>query len=231
MPTNDRFPAPTNLTLSHCGKLALAFLTGHPIFITVFWLGPDEQMTMAIFGYGRVSTSQQDTENQRLELGLAGWQIDYWFADVVSGKVPAMQRKAFSEMLNKIRDGETLVVAKLDRLGRDTIDVLQTVRALADRNIKVIVHQLGTTDLTPAAGKLLLSMLAAVSDMERDLLIERTQAGLSRAKDEGKRLGRPFKIAPEARRAIIEKKGWGTSVSVLAREYGVSRATIASIVD
>ncbi|MWL12575.1 hypothetical protein GQM30_08390 [Escherichia coli] len=67
---------------------------------------------MATFGYGRVSTSQQDTENQRLELGQAGWQIDYWFADVVSGKVPAMQRKAFSEMLNKIRDGETLVVAK-----------------------------------------------------------------------------------------------------------------------
>ncbi|WP_241225227.1 recombinase family protein, partial [Escherichia coli] len=81
---------------------------------------------MATFGYGRVSTTQQDTENQRLELGQAGWQIDYWYADVVSGKVPAVQRKAFSEMLSKIRDGETLVVAKLDRLGRDAIDVLQT---------------------------------------------------------------------------------------------------------
>lgn len=103
---------------------------------------------MAIFGYGRVSTSQQDTEKQRLDLGLAGLQFDYWFADVVSGKVPAMQRKAFSEMLNKIRDGETLVVAKLDRLGLDAIDVLQTVRKLADRNIKVIVHQLGTTELS-----------------------------------------------------------------------------------
>lgn len=187
---------------------------------------------MVIFGYGRVSTSQQDTENQRLELGQAGWQIDYWFADVVSGKVPAMQRKAFSEMLDKIRDGETLVVAKLDRLGRDAIDVLQTVRALADRNIKVIVHQLGATDLTSAAGKLLLSMLAAVAEMERDLLIERTQAGLSRAKAEGKKLGRPSKIAPEARRAIIEKKsGGGTSVSALAREYGVSRATIATLLE
>ncbi|MDP0747552.1 recombinase family protein, partial [Klebsiella pneumoniae] len=75
-------------------------------------------------------------------------------------------RKAFSEMLNKIRDGETLVVAKLDCLGRDAIDVLQTVRALADRNIKVLIHQLGNTDLTSAAGKLLLSMLAAVAEME-----------------------------------------------------------------
>lgn len=77
---------------------------------------------MAIFGYGRVSTSQQDTENQRLELEQAGWTFDFWFTDVVSGKVPALQRKAFSEMLSKIRDGETLVVAKLDRLGRDAID-------------------------------------------------------------------------------------------------------------
>lgn len=185
---------------------------------------------MAIFGYGRVSTSQQDTKNQRLELKQSGWQIDYWFADVVSGKVPVMQRKAFSEMLNKIRDGETLMVVKLDRLGRDAIDVMQTVRVLADRNIKVIVHQLGATDLTSAAGKLLLSMLAAVAEMERDLLIERTQAGLSRAKAEGKKLGRPSKIATEARRAIIEKNYIGTSVSALAREYGVSRATIVAIV-
>lgn len=186
---------------------------------------------MAIFGYGRVSTSQQDTENQRLELEQAGWTFDFWFTDVVSGKVPALQRKAFSEMLSKIRDGETLVVAKLDRLGRDAIDVLQTVRKLADRNIKVIVHQLGTTDLTSAAGKLLLSMLAAVAEMERDLLIERTQAGLLRAKAEGKKLGRPPRIAPEDRRAITEKKNNGISVSALAREYGVSRATITAIFD
>lgn len=184
---------------------------------------------MAIFGYGRVSTAQQDTENQRLELEQAGWTFDFWFTDVVSGKTPAMQRKAFSELLGKIRDDETLVVAKLDRLGRDAIDVLQTVRVLSDRGIRVIVHQLGNTDLTSAAGKLLLSMLAAVAEMERDLLIERTQAGLSRAKVEGKKLGRPSKIAPEARRTIVDKMSSGTSISALAREYGVSRATIAAL--
>ncbi|ELD3252383.1 recombinase family protein [Enterobacter cloacae complex sp. 2024EL-00215] len=186
---------------------------------------------MAIFGYGRVSTAQQDTENQRLELEQAGWTFDFWFADIVSGKVQAIQRKAFAEMLGKIRTGETLVVAKLDRLGRDAIDVLQTVRLLSDRGIKVIVHQLGTTDLTSAAGKLLLSMLAAVAEMERDLLIERTQAGLSRAKAEGKKLGRPSKIAPEDRRTIIGQNNSGMSVSALARRYGVSRATIAAILD
>lgn len=74
-------------------------------------------------------------------------------------------------------------------------------------------------------------MLSAVAEMERDLLIERTHAGLLRAKAEGKKLGRPSKIAPEAHRLIIEKKNNGASVSALAREYGVSRATIAALLD
>jgi len=184
---------------------------------------------MATFGYGRVSTSSQDSENQRLELTNAGWTIDYWFADTISGKSASSQRPAFKELLTKIRDGETLLVAKLDRLGRDAIDVLQTVRDLGSRNIKVVVHQLGSTDLTSPAGKLLLSMLAAVAEMERDLLIERTQAGLVRAKAEGKQLGRPSKIAPEQRSVIVGELGRGASISALARTYGVSRATISSL--
>ena len=184
---------------------------------------------MAIFAYGRVSTSLQDTDNQRLELTNAGWAIDYWFADTISGKSASSQRPAFRELLTKIRDGETLLVSKLDRLGRDAIDVLQTVRDLGARNIKVVVHQLGSTDLTSPAGKLLLSMLAAVAEMERDLLIERTQAGLTRAKAEGKKLGRPSKIAPEQRSDILMSLSQGASISALARRYAVSRATIAGV--
>lgn len=184
---------------------------------------------MAIFAYGRVSTSLQDTDNQRLELTNAGWVIDYWFADTISGKSASSQRPAFRELLTKIRDGETLLVSKLDRLGRDAIDVLQTVRDLGARNIKVVVHQLGSTDLTSPAGKLLLSMLAAVAEMERDLLIERTQAGLTRARAEGKKLGRPSKIAPEQRSDILMSLSQGASISALARRYAVSRATIAGV--
>lgn len=184
---------------------------------------------MATFAYGRVSTVLQDTENQRLELTNAGWSIDYWFADTISGKSASSQRPAFKELLTKIRDGETLLVAKLDRLGRDAIDVLQTVRNLGARNIKVVVHQLGSTDLTSPAGKLLLSMLAAVAEMERDLLIERTQAGLTRAKAEGKKLGRPSKITPEQRSDILRSVAEGASISALARKYAVSRATIAGV--
>lgn len=187
---------------------------------------------MATFGYGRVSTGTQTTENQRLELEQAGYQIepDFWFADEgISGKVAAAQRPAFKAMLGQIRKGETLVVSKLDRLGRDAIDVLQTVRQVGERGIKVVVLQLGNTDLTAPAGKLLLSMLAAVAEMERDLLVERTQAGLARAKAECKRLGRPSKTTPEQRSEIRGRLAKGDSVSALAKLYGVSRATISAV--
>ena len=182
---------------------------------------------MSVFAYGRVSTNQQTAENQRLEIINAGFKIDFWFADEgVSGKVCSRQRKQFALMLEKIRDGETLIVAKLDRLGRDSIDVLQNVQYLSERNIKVIVLQLGSTDLSSSTGKLLLTMLSAVASMERDLLIERTQAGLMRAKAEGKRLGRPSKTTPEQKAEIVHRRNNGESVSSLAREFGVSRATI-----
>ena len=187
---------------------------------------------MATFGYGRVSTGQQSTENQRLELEQAGYKIEpeFWFADDgVSGKVAANQRLAFKQMLTQIRNGETLVVSKLDRLGRDAIDVLQTVKQLGERGIKVIVLNLGNTDLTSPAGKLLLMMLAAVAEMERDLLVERTQAGLARAKAEGKTLGRPSKTTPEQRLEIRHRLGAGESVSALARFYSVSRANIIGV--
>jgi len=85
---------------------------------------------MAISGYGRVSTREQTTENQRREIEAAGYAVDYWYADEgVSGKVSAAQRPQFSKMLGQIRDGETLVVTKLDRLGRDAQDVGATIKA------------------------------------------------------------------------------------------------------
>ena len=185
---------------------------------------------MSVFAYGRVSTTLQSTENQRLEITNAGFLIDYWFADDgVSGKVCARQRPQFARLLDKIRDGETIVVSKLDRLGRDAVDVLQTVQSLADRNIKIIVLQLGNTDLSSPTGRLLLTMLAAVASMERDLLIERTQAGLMRAKAEGKKLGRPSKTTQEQKAEIVLRKKNGESISHLARIFGVSRATILAI--
>lgn len=186
---------------------------------------------MAIFGYGRVSTKEQTTENQRREIEAAGYAIDYWHADEgVSGKVSAAQRPQFAKMLGQIRDGETLVVTKLDRLGRDAQDVGATIKALAARRIEVIVLQLGKLDLTSAAGKLMLTMLAAVAEMERDLLVERTQSGLARAKAEGKTLGRPALTTDEQRAAMVSRFKAGESISALSRDYNVSRASVMRIV-
>jgi DNA invertase Pin-like site-specific DNA recombinase len=186
---------------------------------------------MAIFGYGRVSTKEQTTGNQKQEIKAAGYVVDYWHADEgVSGKVPAMRRPEFAKMLGQIRDGETLVVTKLDRLGRDAQDVGATIKMLAARRIEVIVLQLGKLDLTSPSGKLMLTMLAAVAEMERDLLVERTQSGLARAKAEGKTLGRPSSTTLEQRAAITKRHKAGESISALAREHGLSRASVMRIV-
>jgi len=187
---------------------------------------------MAIFGYGRVSTKEQTSENQRLEIEAAGFKVDYWFADEgISGKTHATQRPQFVAMLGKIRDGETLVVTKLDRLGRDAEDVLRTVRMLAEHKIEVVVLQLGKLDLGSSAGKLMLTMLAAVATMERDLLVERTQAGLARAKAQGKVLGRPSKTTPVQQDEMKNKYAAGETVSALARTYGISRSSVLAVVN
>jgi len=186
---------------------------------------------MAIFGYGRVSTKEQQSENQRLELERAGYDVSYWFADEgVSGKVPALQRAQFRILLDKIRDGETLVVSKLDRLGRDAQDIGATIKMLAARRVEVIVLQLGKLDLTSSAGKLMLTMLAAMAEMERDLLVERTQSGLARAKAEGKILGRPALTTDEQRAKMVARFKAGESISALSRDYDVSRASVMRIV-
>jgi putative DNA-invertase from lambdoid prophage Rac len=184
---------------------------------------------MATFAYGRVSTADQNPENQRLEIERAGFKIDYWFAEKVSGSVSAKERPQFIKMLDKIRSGETLVVSKLDRLGRNAMDVRATVEELEAAGIRVHCLALGGVDLTSAAGKMTMQVLNAVAEFERDLLIERTQSGLARAKAQGKTLGRPSKTTPEQRAQIVADLANGVSVSELARRHNVSRANILNV--
>ena len=132
-------------------------------------------------------------------------------------------------MLDRLEEGDTLVVTKLDRLGRDSIDVQQTVQLFQTRAIRLVVLQLGNLDLTSSSGELMIKMLAAVADFERDLIIERTQVGLARAKAEGKRLGRPSKTTKQSREEIVQALNHGKTVSELARAYGISRALVHSI--
>ena len=186
------------------------------------------QPMTATFAYLRVSKNDDvmTTANQRLELEQAGYRIDFWHEDTISGSTNAMGRPGFAAMLGRMRDGESLIVSKLDRLGRDAIDVIATVRMLADRNIRVIVHSLGGVDLVSPTGKLLVTMLAAVAEMERDLLIERTHAGIARARSEGKAIGRPFKTSPKQRGDMLAWLAAGETVSAVARKYGISRAAV-----
>jgi putative DNA-invertase from lambdoid prophage Rac len=185
----------------------------------------------ATFAYLRVSKNDDvmTTANQRLELEQAGHRIDYWHEDTISGSTQAMARPGFAAMLGKMRDGETLIVSKLDRLGRDAIDVVATVRMLAERSVRVIVHSLGGVDLVSPTGKLLVTMLAAVAEMERDLLIERTRAGIERARAEGKSIGRPPKTTPEQRAEMLTCLTVGVTVSAVARKYGISRASVVAV--
>lgn len=209
----------------------LHFLTGSDILTAFSNMLKLMGAKMATFGYTRVSTKEQTVENQHREIAAAGHRVEFWFDDEgVSGKVPAMQRPQFAKMLGQIRDGETLVVIKLDRLGRDAQDVSATIKMLATRRIQVVVLQLGGVDLVSPPGKMMLTMLGAVAEMERDLLVERTNAGLERAKAQGKVLGRPPKTSGEQRHAIKAAHGAGTSVSALARQYGISRASVLNII-
>lgn len=184
---------------------------------------------MHVFAYLRVSTADQTTENQRQEIVAAGFTPTMVYAETVSGKAAAVQRPEFGRMLDTIgrtAAGKLLVVTKLDRLGRDAGDVLATMKVLRKLGCGVKVLQLGDLDLTSAAGKLMLTMLSAVAEMERDLLVERTQAGLRRAKAEGKKLGRPARLDDKGREQARERVANGETVSGVARELGVSRATV-----
>ncbi len=184
------------------------------------------------YGYGRVSTAGQSADNQRLELTQAGYDVAgrRWFADSISGKVPALQRPQFGRLMERLEAGDTLIVAKLDRLGRDSMDVEHTLRALEEAGVSVIILRLGKSDLTSTAGKLIRRVLAAVADMERSLLVERTQAGLARAKAEGKVLGRRPKTNEQQRIEMRRRCAEGETISALARNFQISRATVLSVV-
>jgi len=187
----------------------------------------------AVFAYARVSTNDQTVENQRLEIANAGYAVEpeFWFSDTgVSGSVPALDRPSFKAMIGKLRSGETLVVAKLDRLGRDSVDVLNTLSLLRKMKVKVVCLPLGNLDLNSPSGKLMLTMLAAVAEMEKSLLVERTKAGQKRAWDvEGKTKGRPLSTTANQRQQILERLSENVSVSQIARSFQISRGTVIKI--
>lgn len=183
------------------------------------------------FAYCRVSTADQTTDNQVREIEAAGFAIDpkRIVAETVSGSVAAMEREGFARLVDRLESGDILIVTKLDRLGRNAMDVRATVERLAAEGVRVHCLALGGVDLTSAAGKMTMGVIAAVAEFERDLLIERTQSGLKRARDAGKQLGRPQTLSAEAQKRIRSRRAEGVSLGELAKEYGVSRSAIQRV--
>jgi putative DNA-invertase from lambdoid prophage Rac len=186
-----------------------------------------------VFAYCRVFTSTQTTENQRQEIRQAGFAVrgNRIIEECISGSVSAGERPGFCRLLDRMEEGDILVVTRLDRLGRNAMDVRATVERLAGEGIRVHCLALGGVDLTSSAGRMTMQVIGAVAEFERDLLIERTQAGIERAKAAGRHPGRPFSLTPEQRREILTRLSTGASVAAVAREFSTTRQTVMRIRD
>lgn len=183
-----------------------------------------------IYGYARVSTKGQDKygnslQDQSAKLKAAGCEIIYH--DSFTGT--KMDRPEFSKLLKLLQPGDTLVVTKLDRFARTAADGAKTVQELLAKNINVNILNMGKADDTPM-GKLLITVLLAFAEFERDMIVERTQAGKAVAKaahPDTYKEGRPvIDLSPDTVQKFREKqKGGEMSASQICQSLGISRAT------
>lgn len=185
------------------------------------------------FAYCRVSTADQTTKNQIAEIKAAGFDVQpsRVVQENISGSTAAEARPGFIKLLERLESGDVLIVTKLDRLGRNSIDVQQTVQALEAGGVRVHCLALGGVDLTSSAGKMTMGVLAAVAQFERDLIIERTQAGLQRAKAEGRTLGRPSVLNDTEQQQVRALLAGGSTVYAVAKMFNTSRQVIMRVRD
>ncbi|WP_299086749.1 recombinase family protein [uncultured Microbacterium sp.] len=182
-----------------------------------------------LVGYMRVSKADgsQTTDLQRDALLEAGVNSDQLYDDHVSGKKD--DRPGLAACLKAVRDGDTLIVWKLDRLGRNLHHLVNTVHDLTGRGVglKVLTGQGAAIDTTTAAGKLVFGIFAALAEFERELISERTVAGLASARARGRTGGRPFTMTPGKVRLAMASMGKPeTNVGQLCKELGISRQTL-----
>ena len=164
---------------------------------------------------------------QRDALIAAGIDPAHLYEDQASGK--REDRPGLASCLKALRSGDTLVVWKLDRLGRDLRHLINTVHDLTGRGIglKVLTGHGAAIDTTTAAGKLVFGIFAALAEFERELIAERTVAGLASARARGRKGGRPFKMTTAKLRLAMAAMGQPeTKVGDLCRELGITRQTL-----
>lgn len=182
-----------------------------------------------LVGYMRVSKADgsQTTDLQRDALLIAGVDPEALYEDKASGKKD--DRPQLTACLKALRAGDTLLVWKLDRLGRDLRHLVNIVHDLTERGIglKVLTGQGAAIDTTTASGKLVFGIFAALAEYERELISERTIAGLAAARARGRKGGRPFKMTPAKVRLAAASMGEpGTNVGALCKELGITRQTL-----
>lgn len=175
---------------------------------------------MTTYGYARVSTKNQSLTPQHVELLRAG--VDELIDEKVSGTFTS--RPALDGLLARLQEGDTLVVVRLDRLGRSLPHLVSTVEGLNTRGIAVrSLHE--SINTSSANGRLLLSLFGALAQFERDLISERTKAGIAAARKAGRPPGRPTVMTPTKLEAARVMRTQGLSYQRIADALGVSRAT------
>jgi len=176
----------------------------------------------ARIGYTRVSTVSQTLDQQNAALEVAG--VTKTFSDTMSGARD--DRPGPAALMEYVREGDTVVVWKLDRLGRNTLHILETVRALTDRGVKLISTTDGI-DSSTAAGRMMIGVLGSLADYERELIKERTALKRASSRANGTKFGRPRKVY-DVRHIDTAKrmKADGHTAKDIAKYLGVSRATL-----
>ncbi len=176
-----------------------------------------------LVGYMRVSTEEQTTLLQKDALLNYGVDERNIFSDVVSGV--SKNRDGLNQALEYLKDGDILVVWKLDRLGRSLVHLISIITLLKERNIAFISLTEGM-DTTTASGELFFHIFGALAQFERNLIQQRVKAGLESAKNMGRIGGRPRAIDDEKFKAIKEALSNGMSKSAICRTFGVKRSTL-----
>jgi DNA invertase Pin-like site-specific DNA recombinase len=181
---------------------------------------------MTTFGYARVSSEGQSLTAQVTELKAAGCQRV--FQEKISGT--RSDRKQLARLLAELDDGDTLIVTRLDRLARSTLDLLKTLAAIGDANATFRSLNDAWADTTTPHGRLIVTVLGGLAEFERHLIVARTSEGRKRAHANGVLFGRPCKLTPHQRREAIARRDTGNeTLTDIARSYNVSHSTISRL--
>jgi len=177
---------------------------------------------MAMFGYARVSTRDQNLAGQVAELTAAGCAKVY--REKVSGA--KTDRAELAKVIGRLESGDVLVVTRLDRLARSTRDLLNVIDAVSKRGAGFRSLKDAWADTTSPHGRLMLTVLGGLAEFERELIRARTGEGRKRAQERGVRFGRPRKLTPHQRQEAIARLQAGETQADIARSYAVDATTI-----